>query len=118
MRSSSETSRLCWFTNILAGAALWLAAAAIGTAEAAPPCDADAVAAAGAAIAAACPCAGTTSPSGEVVPWKNHGQYVSCVTHERNQIAKDLDLSKSCLRQATRCGARSTCGKPGFVTCR
>ena len=86
---------------------------------AAPSCDPDAVATAAAEIAASCPCEGKTSPAGEVTPWKNHGQYVSCVTRERNRLAKQLDLSKSCIRSATRCAARSTCGKKeGFVTCR
>jgi hypothetical protein len=103
-------------------AAIGLAAAvAIGAAtaaQAAPACDPEDVAAIGAAIAEACPCEGRTNPAGEVVPWKNHGQYVSCVARERNRLARDLEVSKSCLRTAVKCGARSTCGKPGFVTCR
>lgn len=90
-----------------------------GRASAAPACDPAAVASAAADVQAACPCAGRTSPSGEVTAWKNHGQYVSCVTRARNEAAKRLDLSKSCVRNATRCAARSTCGKPdGFVSCR
>jgi len=84
----------------------------------APSCDPAVVDAARAEIAATCPCAGKTNPAGEVVPWKNHGQYVSCVTRTRNSLAKNLDISKSCLRRVTPCGARSTCGKPGFATCR
>lgn len=88
-------------------------------AYAAPTCDPDAVAKAGAAIAAACPCDGKMNGAGEVTPWKNHGGYVSCVARERNRQAKDLDLSKSCVRTAARCAARSTCGKrDGFVVCR
>jgi hypothetical protein len=86
---------------------------------AAPACDPAVVADVAAQVEAACPCAGKTSPSGEVTAWKNHGQYVSCVTRERNRLAKQLGLSKSCVRQTTRCAARSTCGKrEGFVTCR
>lgn len=90
-----------------------------GSALAAPACDPAAVADAAAQVEAACPCAGRTAPSGEVTAWKNHGQYVSCVSRERNRVAKALGLSKSCVRQTTRCAARSTCGKrEGFVTCR
>ena len=89
-----------------------------GTAQAAPACDPAAMETASAEIEAACPCEGRTNGNGEVVPWKNHGQYVSCVAVERNHLAKDLDLSKSCLRRVVSCGARSNCGKPDFVTCR
>jgi hypothetical protein len=99
--------------------AVALTAALAAPAAAAPACDPAAVDAAAAAMTATCPCAGKTSPGGDVVPWKNHGQYVSCVTRERNRLAKQLALSKSCIRSATRCAARSTCGKKdGFVTCR
>lgn len=93
--------------------------ALVGTAEAAPACDPAVVEAVAAEIAATCPCDGGTSPSGEVTPWRNHGRYVSCVARTRNKLAKQLGLSKSCLRTAVRCSARSTCGKrEGFVTCR
>lgn len=111
-------AKVRWFLalTIVLASATFLAA---GRASAAPACDPALVAEAAAAIAAACPCAGKTSPAGEVVPWKNHGGYVSCVTRERNKLAKQLDLSKSCVRATTRCAARSTCGKrEGFVTCR
>lgn len=88
-------------------------------ASAAPACDPALVEQAAAAIAAECPCEGRTNPAGEVTAWKNHGGYVSCVARERNRQAKQLGLSKSCVRTATRCAARSTCGKrEGFVTCR
>jgi len=53
-----------------------------------------------------CPCDG-----------KNHGQYVSCVAHVRNQLAKDGTIPKNCKGAVQRCAAHSTCGKPGFVTC-
>jgi hypothetical protein len=95
-----------------------LAALGANRAHAAPTCDPAAVAAADAAIQATCPCAGKTDPSGTVTAWKNHGQYTSCVTRERNRQAKQLQISKSCLND-TSCAARSTCGKrSGFVTCR
>ncbi|MBM4266094.1 MAG: hypothetical protein FJ144_05680 [Deltaproteobacteria bacterium] len=100
----------------LATAGLVLALAV--PAFAAPACDPADIEAAAAAIAEACPCDGRVSPSGAVTPWNNHGQYVSCVVRERNQVAKDLELPKPCLRRVASCGARSSCGKPGFVTCR
>jgi len=47
----------------------------------------------------------------------NHGKYVSCVAH----LVKDLTscglIPTNCKGKVTRCAARSTCGKTGFVTC-
>src|SRR5882762_9013269 len=47
----------------------------------------------------------------------NHGRYVSCVAH----LIKDLStcglLPTNCKGKVTRCAARSTCGKSGFITC-
>lgn len=101
--------------SIIGFAALGNATRAYG----APACDPAAVAAAAGAVESACPCAGKTAPNGDVTAWKNHGQYVSCVTRARNAAAKHFQLSKSCVRETTRCSARSTCGKPdGFVSCR
>src|SRR5262245_39095389 len=65
--------------------------------------DAADVAAARAAIAANCDCAGAT----------NHGQYVKCATEQ----ARATLVNQSCRGAVTKCAARSTCGKPGFVTC-
>jgi len=59
------------------------------------------------AIADQCPCDTAT----------NHGRYVSCVAHVRNQLAKDGTIPKNCKGAVQRCAARSICGKPGFVTC-
>src|SRR5262245_1491324 len=69
------------------------------------PAGADAadVAAAHAAVAANCDCAGAA----------NHGQYVKCVTEQ----ARATLGNPSCRGAVTKCAARSTCGKPGFVTC-
>lgn len=108
-----------WMTTASLALALALTGLLAPHASAAPGCDATLVAQAAAEIAAACPCAGKTLPNGEIQPWKNHGGYVSCVTRARNDFAKRNDVSKSCVRSATRCAARSTCGKPyGFVVCR
>lgn len=109
-------------TRISALTVLALALAGVlaaSPAKAAPQCDPALVAQAATEIADACPCAGKTNPAGEVVGWKNHGGYVSCVVRTRNAFAKQHDISKSCLRSTARCAARSTCGKrEGFVVCR
>src|SRR5947208_1847761 len=41
----------------------------------------------------------------------NHGRFVSCVAHQVK-----AHVSPRCRGKAVRCAARSTCGKPGFVT--
>ena len=43
----------------------------------------------------------------------NHGAYVHCVAH----AVKAAGIAKSLSGTVKRCAARSTCGKPGFVTC-
>ena len=73
------------------------------------PGDAEAVAAARAQVAADCDCAGAPS----------HGAYVSCaagVANERANAEPPL-LPRYCKGAVKKCAARSTCGKPGFVTC-
>jgi hypothetical protein len=47
----------------------------------------------------------------------NHGKYVSCIAHRVNQLARDGVIPTNCKGKITRCAARSTCGKPGFVVC-
>ena len=59
------------------------------------------------AVAAECPCEGQA----------NHGQYVSCVAHVVRRLASDGTIPINCKGKVTRCAAKSTCGKPGFVTC-
>ena len=68
-----------------------------------PVADAADIAAAQAA-AATCDCAAA----------ENHGQHVSCVAHAVKEAAL---ANPSCGAAAKKCAARSTCGKPGFVTC-
>ena len=65
--------------------------------------------AARAAADQACDAAGTGCTTAT-----SHGQYVSCVAHQVNQ---NTSLPKECRGAAKKCAARSTCGKPGFVTC-
>ena len=67
-----------------------------------PDCEAERCAAQ-AAINRDCPACSEAS---------NHGRYVSCVAHVVKQ-----NVSPGCRGKAIRCAARSTCGKPGFVTC-
>jgi hypothetical protein len=76
-------------------------AAAMCNPDAAPD-DAD-IAAARAAVTATCDCSGAST----------HGDYVKCAV----QIANDTLVNRSCSRHVKTCASRSTCGKPGFVTC-
>jgi len=68
------------------------------------PGDAAAVAAARAAVDAACPCAAAAS----------RGAYVSCA---RGTLAAQSGLRPGCRSSVARCFAKSTCGRPGAVTC-
>jgi len=65
--------------------------------------DAADVAAARAAVAANCDCAGAP----------NHGTFVSCAAEQANATL----VNRSCRGTVVKCAAKSTCGKPGFVTC-
>jgi len=80
-------------------------------------CDATAVAAARAAVDAACPCAGKPDGAGGVVAWKNHGQYVKCVTKARTAAARQAQVRQQCLNSVVPCAAHSTCGKSDAVAC-
>ena len=48
---------------------------------------------------------------------RNHGQYVKCVGGVVRKLTKENPEFKNCRGKMIRCAARSTCGKPGFVTC-
>jgi hypothetical protein len=78
---------------------------ATGASAKCDPTGADAadVANARAAVAANCDCAGAP----------NHGTYVKCSATQ----AKATLVNKSCVGAVQKCAAKSTCGKPGFVTC-
>lgn len=85
-------------------------------------CDATMVTAAKADIDAACPCAGTPGePDGmgapTVMPWRNHGQYVSCIARARSEEARSMGISIRCLADVVPCAAQSTCGKTDDVAC-
>src|SRR5881296_212949 len=81
-------------------------AARLGVAASCDPSGADAaaVAAARTAVDGACNCN---------QPGQTHGQYVSCASSTINASP----LRPECRGTVRRCYARSTCGKPGFVTC-
>ena len=67
----------------------------------------------GLALSDACPC----NADGHGQTWKNHGQYVKCVVHLRNDLRKAGCLDADAKRTIARCAARSTCGKDGAVLC-
>src|SRR5439155_23785037 len=72
-----------------------------------------------AAVGEMCPCAGKTLSNASVQPWKNHGQYVSCVGRYRNALRKAGCFTDDSVRRTfARCAARSTCGKADAVICR
>src|SRR5947207_452213 len=53
-------------------------------------------------------------------PWAaatNHGFYVRCVRGVAKAEADALRLPRECKASVVRCASRSTCGRPGYVTC-
>jgi len=60
-----------------------------------------------AAVDAQCDCAGAP----------DHSTFVRCASQVAKNAVKSGTLSKQCKRAVVACEARSTCGKPGFVTC-
>jgi hypothetical protein len=63
----------------------------------------------GAALEQCCPC--------DNARFRNHGQFVKCRVHAVNALRRADCLDRDARRSLKRCAARSTCGKPGFVTC-
>jgi hypothetical protein len=66
-----------------------------------------AVAATRAQVEAQCPCASAT----------NHGDYVKCAKGVVNAAVANDTLPTQCKGEVRRCAAKSTCGRPGAVTC-
>jgi hypothetical protein len=64
------------------------------------------------AVGTACPCSGPAV--GGI--WRNHGQYVSCVTQAARQRARAAELTVGDARAIIRDGARSACGRASDVT--
>jgi hypothetical protein len=99
---------------LLALAAALVAGSGAAHAAADPvPCPPDPTA----ALEAACPCEGRTLPSGDVRPWKNHGQYRSCTVRFRNALRRAGCLDGEQRRTLAYCAGRSTCGRPAAVVC-
>src|SRR4029077_5702619 len=46
-----------------------------------------------------------------------HGAYVRCAAKVAKAAVKTGAFPKACQRAAKVCAAKSTCGRPGFVTC-
>ena len=59
------------------------------------------------ALDQACPCDSAT----------NHGSYVRCVARTCKQLVAAGTIPRRCKGRVVSCAARSTCGKPGAVTC-
>ena len=70
------------------------------------PGDAQEVADARAQVAGDCDCRGTT-----------HATYVRCAAHIANDRVAVEQLRPQCRKALKRCAARSTCGRPGAITC-
>jgi hypothetical protein len=90
-----------------------LALAGTAAAQSACPTDGSCPADVGACLSEACPCAADSAG----VSWKNHGQYVKCVVHLRNDLRKAGCIDTDAKRTIARCAAKSTCGKEGAVLC-
>jgi len=100
MSSSSSLSRL-----VLAALGALLISTGPGQAACDPSSDPDKsdIANARAAVAANCDCIGAAS----------RGAYVRCAVEQADATLQN----PTCRGAVERCAARSTCGKPGFVTC-
>lgn len=61
----------------------------------------------GCTIAQLCPCDG---PSGTVMPWRNHGKYVSCVAQAANRFRDVGLISQTGHGAVTSAAAQSSCG--------
>ena len=71
----------------------------------------------GAFVDATCPCAGANDGNGGTVAWKNHGQYVRCVSHAVRDASRAAGVKRRCAKGLVPCAARSTCGKKNAVAC-
>jgi hypothetical protein len=98
---------------------VWLFAVALlasggsALAQSACPTDGSCPTDVGACLAESCPC--SADHGGRA--WKNHGQFVKCVVHLRNDLRKAGCLDDTGKRTIAKCAARSTCGKEGAVLC-
>src|SRR5436853_7847840 len=91
----------------------FLVSAGTALAQTACPNDGSCPTDVGACLAESCSCAADHGGHS----WKNHGQYVKCVVHLRNDLRKAGCLDSAAKRTIASCAARSTCGKEGAVLC-
>jgi len=64
-----------------------------------------------------CPCAGVDDGDGGTTAWKNHGQYVRCVSHAVRDAARSAGVKRRCAKSIVPCAANSSCGKRTSVAC-
>ena len=64
-----------------------------------------------------CPCAGVDDGNGGTTSWKNHGQYVRCVSHAVRDAARSAGVKRRCAKSIMPCAAGSSCGKKNAVAC-
>ena len=64
-----------------------------------------------------CPCAGVDDGNGGTTAWKNHGQYVRCVSHAVRDAARSAGVKRRCAKSMVPCAASSSCGKKNSVAC-
>ena len=64
-----------------------------------------------------CPCAGVDDGNGGTTAWKNHGQYVRCVSHAVRDAARAAGVKRRCAKSMVPCAANSSCGKNNAVAC-
>jgi hypothetical protein len=64
-----------------------------------------------------CPCAGVDDGNGGTTAWKNHGQYVRCVSHAVRDAARAAGVKRRCAKSLVPCAANSSCGKKNAVAC-
>ena len=68
-------------------------------------------------VDATCPCAGVDDGNGGTTAWKNHGQYVRCVSHAVRDAARSAGVKRRCAKSIVPCAAGSSCGKKNAVAC-
>ena len=64
-----------------------------------------------------CPCAGVDDGMGGTVAWKNHGQFVRCVSDAVRDAARAAGVKRRCAKSMVPCAANSSCGKNNAVAC-
>lgn len=96
--------RPSWIVSLLGGVAIALSAASVrATCDPTTEPDRSDIAAARAAVTANCDCAAMAT----------HRAYVQCASEQIDAVL----VNRDCRRRVRACFSRSTCGRPGAVTC-